>query len=346
MTCKDSIMNALEKLLNEKQILLADGATGTNLFQIGLESGYPPELWNDEHPEKIEWLHNGFLDAGADIILTNSFGGTKHRLKLHDAQDRVHELNVKAAQIARKCADQYDRDIIIAGSMGPTGELLEPVGALSFDEAVEAFTEQANALKEGGADIAWIETMSAENEVRAAAKAAENAGLDYVFTMSFDTAGKSMMGVAPDAMVEFAKSMDPKPHACGANCGVGASDMVASALVMTDVEDAPIIVAKGNCGIPEFKEGELMYTGTPEVMAEYARTAIDSGVRIIGGCCGTSFEHLKAMRDAIDSHEKRDKPNLEEIEQRLGHFTSQPSKTQSKESDGKEAPARRRRRRG
>ena len=189
--------NALSDLLAEKKILVADGATGTSLFAMGLEAGEAPELWNEAKPENITKLHQDFVDAGADIILTNSFGGTRHRLKLHHAQDRVHELNEKAAAIARAVADKADRKVIVAGSVGPTGELLIPLGAMSYEDAVNAFEEQIEGLKAGGADVAWIETMSSPDEIRAAAEAAVKVGMPYVYTGSFDTAGKTMMGLAP-----------------------------------------------------------------------------------------------------------------------------------------------------
>lgn len=159
--------NVLTELLAEKGVLLADGATGTNLFAMGLEAGEAPELWNETAPEKIEKLHQDFVDAGADIILTNSFGGTRHRLKLHKAEGRVHELNKLAAEIARSVADKAPRKVIIAGSVGPTGELLIPLGALSYEDAVAAFAEQIEGLKAGGADVAWIETMSSAEIGRA-----------------------------------------------------------------------------------------------------------------------------------------------------------------------------------
>ena len=164
--------NPIDALLAEKGVLLADGATGTNLFAMGLEAGEAPELWNETAPEKIAALHQNFVDAGADIILTNSFGGTRHRLKLHHAQDRVHELNKRAAEIARAVADKAGRKVIVAGSVGPTGELLVPLGAMTYEDAVDAFAEQIEGLKAGGAEIAWIETMSAPDEIRAAAEAA------------------------------------------------------------------------------------------------------------------------------------------------------------------------------
>ena len=189
--------NPIEALIAEKGVLLADGATGTNLFAMGLEAGEAPELLNETAPETIAELHQGFVDAGADIILTNSFGGTRHRLKLHHAQDRVYALNKKAAEIARGVADKAGRKVIVAGSVGPTGELLVPLGAMTYDEAVEAFAEQIEGLKAGGAEIAWIETMSAPDEIRAAAEAAIRVGLPYTYTGSFDTAGRTMMGLLP-----------------------------------------------------------------------------------------------------------------------------------------------------
>ena len=148
--------------------LLADGATGTNYFQMGLVSGDAPEMWNFEHPEKVRDLHRRFIEAGADIILTNTFGGNRHRLKLHNAQDKVHEVNVAAARNARAEADAVDRDVYVAGSIGPTGEIFMPVGMLPYEEGVAAFAEQAMALKDGGVDVLWIETMSSEEELRAA----------------------------------------------------------------------------------------------------------------------------------------------------------------------------------
>src|SRR4051812_33710013 len=148
-------------MLRVGRVLLADGATGTNYFRMGLDAGEAPELWNVDHPERVQELHRAFVDAGADIILTNTFGGNRHRLKLHRAEDRVFELNVRAAELAREVADAASRPVVVAGSVGPTGELFAPLGALTAVEAVEAFTEQIAALAAGGADVAWIETMSA-----------------------------------------------------------------------------------------------------------------------------------------------------------------------------------------
>lgn len=310
--------NPLSDLLKAKGVLLADGATGTSLFAMGLEAGEAPELWNEAKPNNITKLHQDFVDAGADIILTNSFGGTRHRLKLHQAQERVYELNKRAAEIARAVADKAPRKVITAGSVGPTGELLVPLGAMTYDEAVAAFAEQMEGLKAGGAEVAWIETMSSAEEIRAAAEAAVKVGLPYVYTGSFDTAGKTMMGLHPKDMFAVAQDIGDGPIATGANCGVGASDILSSLLDMTEANPSATIVVKGNCGIPEFRGAEIYYSGTPPLMADYARLARDAGASIIGGCCGTSCEHLAAMRVALDTYVPGDRPTIETIVERIG----------------------------
>ncbi|TIU99865.1 MAG: betaine--homocysteine S-methyltransferase, partial [Mesorhizobium sp.] len=256
--------NPIDALLAEKGVLLADGATGTNLFAMGLEAGEAPELLNETAPDTIAALHQNFVDAGADIILTNSFGGTRHRLKLHHAQDRVHDLNKRAAEIARSVSDKAGRKVIVAGSVGPTGELLVPLGAMSYEEAVDAFAEQIEGLKAGGAEVAWIETMSAPDEIRAAAEAAIRVGLPYTYTGSFDTAGRTMMGLLPKDIHGVADGLSQAPLGVGANCGVGAADILASLLDMTDAKPEATVIVKGNCGIPEFRGSEIHYSGTPE----------------------------------------------------------------------------------
>lgn len=334
--------NPIDALLAEKGVLLADGATGTNLFAMGLASGEAPELWNETDPDKIVALHQGFVDAGADIILTNSFGGTRHRLKLHHAQDRVHALNKRAAEIARSVADKAGRKVIVAGSVGPTGELLQPLGAMTYDEAVEAFAEQIEGLKAGGAEVAWIETMSAPDEIRAAAAAAIRVGLPYTYTGSFDTAGRTMMGLAPKDIHGVVADLGEAPVGVGANCGVGASDILASLLDMSDAKPEATIIIKGNCGIPEFRGTEIHYSGTPELMADYVRLAIDGGARIVGGCCGTSFQHLAAMRAALDSYVRAERPTVETIVDRIGPLRNK----QAKQSGAAEGSRERRRGRG
>ncbi len=319
--------NRFLDLLASRPFLMLDGATGTNLFQMGLMTGDAPEMWNFEQPEKIEQLHQSCVDAGSDIFLTNSFGGTRYRLKLHNAQDRVHEINREAARIARRVADkaakEKGRTVIVAGSMGPTGELYEPLGPLTIADGADAFAEQARALAEGGVDVLWIETMSSREEVAAAVKGAAVTGLPFVTTCSFDTNGRTMMGLTPADFVRFVHELDPKPAAYGANCGVGAPDLV---LTITQLSQAAapgdVIIAKGNCGIPYYDEGQIRYNGTPELMADYARLVRDSGARLVGGCCGTSPEHLVAIRGALDSHHPGERPSVETIVEKLGPLTS------------------------
>ncbi|MFZ2100467.1 MAG: betaine--homocysteine S-methyltransferase [Oricola sp.] len=334
--------NPLSDLIAEKGVLLADGATGTNLFAMGLMAGDAPELWNEDQPEKIRALHQGFVDAGADIILTNSFGGTRHRLKLHHAQDRVFELNRRAAELAREVADKAGRKVIVAGSVGPTGELLVPLGAMTFEEAVAAFKEQIEGLKAGGADIAWIETMSSPDEIRAAAEGAIAAGMPYTFTASFDTAGKSMMGLDPKDIHGVLTGEPEQPVAIGANCGVGAPDILSSLLDMSAANPDATLIVKGNCGIPQFQGEKIVYSGTPELMAEYVNLAIDAGATIIGGCCGTTSEHLKAMRHALDHHAKGTRPTLDDVVAKIGPLRNKSA------GEGASAPRRERtgRRRG
>jgi methionine synthase I (cobalamin-dependent) len=311
----------LTSLLAKRPWLLADGATGSNLFERGLQSGDAPELWNADHPGRVGQLQRAFVEAGADIILTNSFGGTRHRLKLHNAEHRVAELNEKAARITRFEADRAGREVLTAGSMGPTGEILAPLGPLSLDAARAAFAEQAAALARGGADILWIETMSSVEETEAAVAGARTTGLPVVATLSFDTNGRTMMGITPAELAGLHSKLDLA--ACGSNCGTGPSELVACIVNLATASDSSaILVAKANCGIPQFIDGEIRFNGTPELMAQYACLALDAGARIIGGCCGTSPEHLRAMRRALEAHVRGSKPDLSIIESRLGGIST------------------------
>ncbi len=328
-------MSLLQDLLATSRVLLADGATGTNLFAAGLTAGDPPELWNFDYPEATTSLLRGFVDAGADIILTNSFGANRDRLKLHKAEDRVFEVNKRAAELARAVAEAADRPVVVAGSMGPTGELFEPLGALTPEAAVEAFAEQAKGLKAGGADVCWIETMSAREEMQAAARGAIAAGMPYTVTASFDTAGRTMMGLTPAELPALFADLSEQPVGIGANCGVGAPDLLYALVQMTEATPGTAIIAKSNCGIPQVHGEHVHYTGTPELMAEYARLAIDVGARIVGGCCGTTAAHLKAMRQAIDEHAPRSKPDRPSIEARVGPLVNPPSERGGRERRGR-----------
>jgi 5-methyltetrahydrofolate--homocysteine methyltransferase len=309
----------LRSLLETRPVLLADGGMGTGLFALGLTTGDSPELWNVEHPERVAEVHRGFVEAGSDIILTNSFGGNRHRLKLHELQGRVAELNRAAAQVAREAAEEAGRPVLVAGSMGPTGELIAPLGPLSAEDAEAAFAEQAQALAEGGADVLWIETMSSAEEVEAAVKGASRTGLPIVTTLSFDTNGRTMMGVTPKAAVALAHGLPQRPVAFGANCGTGPGQLLATVLGLKAAAGPDdVVVAKGNCGIPEYKDGHIHYSGTPEIMADYARLARACGARIVGGCCGTTAVHVAAMRKALDEGETGPVPDIATIAEALG----------------------------
>lgn len=325
----DSIISGmtdlLRKLLETRPWLLADGATGTSLFDLGLQSGDAPELWNVDYPERVAAHYRSFIDAGSDIVLTNTFGGTRQRLSLHGAQDRVHELNRQAAGILRDTIDASGREVVAAGSMGPTGEILQPVGSLGFDDAVAAFTEQARGLKEGGVDVLWIETMSSREEVEAAVRGAADTGLPVVTCFSIDTNGRTMMGVSAQDIVAMQPGLSPVPVACGTNCGVGAAEVVTAILRMSEEwassPNKPILVAKANCGIPEYIDGRIVYNGTPGLMAEYARLAYAAGATIIGGCCGTTAEHVRAMRRALEEETGEPRPDVDAVVRRLGAVT-------------------------
>ncbi|WP_420630891.1 betaine--homocysteine S-methyltransferase [Candidatus Leptofilum sp.] len=291
-------MSKLEQLLATHDYLIADGGMGTMLMAAGLEQGDPPEMWNVLHPERIRTVHRGYIEAGAQIILTNSFGGTSFRLKLHKLQDRAFELNKAAAELARAEADAATSPVVVGGSIGPTGEIMEPVGAMRYEDAVVAFAEQAAGLAAGGTDIFWIETMSDVNEVRAAVQGCrEAADLPIVATMTFDTNGRTMMGVTPVQAFTELKAMNLA--ALGGNCGNGPEEIEAVIQAMYATNQTYPFVAKSNAGIPEYVNGHLHYNGTPEVMADYAVKVRNYGARIIGACCGSTPTHIVAMRDAL-----------------------------------------------
>ncbi|MBW6417679.1 betaine--homocysteine S-methyltransferase [Celeribacter sp. PS-C1] len=312
----------LSRLLASRDWLLADGAMATSLYDMGLVRGMAPEMWNLDRPECVLTVHKDSIAAGADILLTNSSGGTSARLKPIGAKGQVFEINKTAAALARQAADATTHPVVVAGTMGPTGEILAPMGTLSHEAAVEMFFDQAQALKAGGVNIAWIETMSSLEELTAAAKGASEAGLAWVGTMSFDTGGATMMGVTPAQLSALVENMAPPPLAYGANCGAGPSAVVRSVLDLTARAPECPIVAKANAGLPRVIEDKLRYDVTRETMADYALLARDAGAQIIGGCCGTSPAHLKAMKQALESTPKGPRPTLEQVVARLGPFSA------------------------
>jgi 5-methyltetrahydrofolate--homocysteine methyltransferase len=311
--------DALSTLLRDRDWLLADGATGTILFNMGLQSGDAPELWNESAPDKVRALYRGSVEAGSDLFLTNTFGGNAARLKLHDAGHRAGELSRMGAEIGREIADSAGRTVIVAGSMGPTGEIMAPMGPLTHEAAVEIFHQQAEGLKAGGADVLWVETISAPEELKAAAEAAALTGMPWCVTMSFDTAGRTMMGTTSEQMSRLVARLPNPPLAYGANCGVGASDLIRTVTGFSG--DLPVI-AKGNAGIPKYHDGHIHYNGTPELMARYATFARDAGATIIGGCCGTTPDHLRAMRAALETTPRGPAPDLAAVTEALGGFSS------------------------
>jgi 5-methyltetrahydrofolate--homocysteine methyltransferase len=219
------------------------------------------------------------------------------------------------------------------------------MGALTHETAVEMFHEQAEGLKEGGADVLWVETISAPEEYRAAAEAAKLAGMPWCGTMSFDTAGRTMMGLTSADMAGMVEKLDHPPLAFGANCGVGASDLLRTVLGFVSGGAERPIIAKGNAGIPKYVDGHIHYDGTPDLMADYAALARDAGARIIGGCCGTTPDHLRKMRAALEDRPRGDRPTLEAITAALGGFSSETDGT-GDASEGPQRERRGRRRRG
>ncbi len=315
----DSDSNVLSAMLEEKSCLFADGATGTNLMIAGLGAGRPPDFWNTENPEPLEALQRDFVAAGSDILLTNTFGSNALRLKLNSVESRCRDLNLTGTHLARVAADCVDRQVLVAGCIGPTGEMMQPLGIMTADEAYACYAEQAAALAEGGVDIIWIETIFAFDELGAAVRAAATTDLPTVATMTFDTNGHTMMGDTPEAAMAYVQDLPDPPVAFGANCGAGPSMLIDSVVRLKRAADPEmIIIAKGNCGVPELTKDGVVFTGTAEVMEKYARLARDAGARIIGGCCGTTAEILKVMIDAIREYEPGLPPDTETIEAVLG----------------------------
>ena len=285
----------LQRLENE--ILIFDGATGTYLQQHGLESGGCPELMNADAPETIRGMARAYFDAGSDIVLTNTFGGTKFRLKHYDAQDRVRELNKLAAEHAKSQAgtSQY-----VAGSVGPTGEFIEPLGEVSESEMYDAFAEQITALEEGGADAVMIETQMVLEEAQIAINATrENTDLIVMATMVFDKGPRgffTMWGTSPEDAATGLRNAGA--DVIGSNCGNGIDKMIEIAEQMRNVVDCPIVI-QSNAGIPAYKDGDIIYPETPEYMAERYKILAEIPVQMLGGCCGTTPDHIRALNQAV-----------------------------------------------
>ena len=294
-------MTIWQNLINRPGAIIADGAMGTMLQQAGLKPGELPTLWNVEHADRVRAVHGAYLAAGAQILLANTFSGNRFCLAKHGLTARLVELNIAGAQILRAEIEAQNKQgaALVAGDIGPSGELLSPLGKLLFTEAVDGFAEQAGALIKGGADVIWIETMADLQEVRAAVEGTRQASADIpiIATLTFDTRGRTMMGVKPEtaagALTEWGIA------AFGGNCGNGPGEMLAVIEKMHAAMPGAILVAKSNAGAPEFVNGATVYRASPETMAEAARQLRAAGARIIGGCCGTMPEHIAAMAKAV-----------------------------------------------
>ena len=281
-------------------VLLADGAMGTMLFDSGLEFGEAPERWNLEQPARIGAVHAGYLAAGSQVLLTNTFGANRFRLALHGLEDRVAELNRAGVEVLQAAIRAAGRPALVAGDIGPSGSLLTPLGDLEFGEAVAGFAEQAGALTAAGVDLIWIETMSDLDEIRAALEGVRQVApeIAVIATMSFDTHGRTMMGVKPEDAVEALDSWGAS--AVGGNCGNGPEEVIQVVQKMRAVAPKTLLAAKGNAGMPELVKGRACYDATPDSMADYLRRAVEAGAAVIGACCGSTPEHVRAMAAALN----------------------------------------------
>ncbi len=289
----------LQELLDTGKPIVIDGAMGTMLFGMGLEQGKMPELWNVEQPEKIRSVHAGYIKAGSQVILANTFGGNRLRLKHAELGERTAELNRAAVQIARQEADAADHPVVVGSSLGSTGQLLAPLGTLTYEEAVETFEEQAATLIDAGVDILWLETMSDLNEVSAAVEGCRNANADFPIaaTMTFDTNGRTIMGVTPEKAAE--KLTEFGVVAMGGNCGNGPDEIEAVIAKMRAAVPDAILIAKANAGIPRQEGASVVYDAKPEDMAAYALRVWEKGAQIIGACCGSTPAHIEAIATAL-----------------------------------------------
>jgi 5-methyltetrahydrofolate--homocysteine methyltransferase len=286
-------------LVAANETIIADGAMGTMLFANGLLFGDPPEVWNLSKPDIVRRIHRGYLDAGSQIIMTNTFGGNRMRLSLHGLQDRVAELNQTAAILLRSEVDAAGGTALVAGDIGPTGAILAPTGTMDYDEAVDIFAEQAAALVAGGVDLIWIETMSDLNEIRAAIEGVRRVspGIALITTMTFDTRGHTMMGVSPEQALANLTAWGA--DAIGGNCGNGPDELIGVVQRMQAAGPIVPLVAKSNAGMPELIDMRAVYRADPPSMAAYGVQLHEAGARIVGACCGSSPDHLRAMHAAL-----------------------------------------------
>lgn len=292
--------------LADGDVLVADGATGTMLQAAGLPAGMPSEAWVLDRSAEILSLHRAYLEAGSDIILTTTFGGTRIRLNAAGLDARVAEINRRAAELAREAAGD---DRYVAGDVGPSGELLAPLGRLTYTAAVDLFAEQTEALAAGGADVIYIETMSDLAEAKAAIEGAQRACELPVFcTFSFDTRGRTSMGVSPVQAVQAIAEMNVQ--AMGANCGHAPEEIVDILAEMRAAVPTAKLIAKPNAGVPRMVKRQAVYDAGPDRMAVLARQYVRQGVQIVGACCGSTPAHIAAIAAAVHSEASLLAPGL------------------------------------
>jgi 5-methyltetrahydrofolate--homocysteine methyltransferase len=291
-------MTSIAELLGDSRPVLSDGAIGTMLQAAGLMPGASPEIWNVEHEDRVRVIHTAYADAGAHFLTTNTFGGTRPRLALHGLEDRAHELNEAGARVAREVADAAGA--LAMGSMGPTGELMEPLGLYTHDQVVDLFAEQSAGLAAGGAQLLLAETFSDLGEVRAAVEGAHRGApnVPIAVTMTFDVKGHTMMGVSPSQALHEIAGMGVE--LIGGNCGSGPDEIEHVMTAMSaERPDGIFLMAQSNAGLPQLVGDEFRYGGTPEVMARYAVRMQELGVDVVGSCCGSTPAHTAAMREAL-----------------------------------------------
>ncbi len=296
-------MTTIHQLLESKTVAIADGAWGTQLTAHGLEAGEAPEGWVLEKPDEVRTVAEGYVAAGSDIILTDTFGGSRFKLAKNDLEDDVEPINRRAVELSKEAAGD---DALVFASIGPTGEFMEPLGVVSEEEMIEVFAEQVTAMVAGGTDGILVETMTDLGEATAALQAArDNFDGPVVTSMTFDKGPKgyaTMMGVTPEQAAEELQAAGA--DIVGSNCGHGIENMVEVIAQMQPATDLPLW-AKPNAGMPQLVDGETVFTQTPEETVAHFDELVEAGARIVGGCCGTTPEHIRALVEARDQLESR-----------------------------------------